>query len=375
MAKLPLPKHKTHKQPKHVPTKKFPAVSNQRNSTVTPCHPSTTVPPFSCSTSIPAVQHGQTVPTSTTVPTPPRPKTPTLQSKAIMSTSLTPEQVAEQALREKAEVEAQLKYVQRQLGQLMEEKKRGLWNSKSSSKHRDSDDSEGSNPMSDSSEDEFEQRSRRHQRPRERGYGDFKVDIPEFKGQLDPDIFLDWLQTVERVFEYKDIPEGKKVKLVALKLRKYASIWWSNVVSKRVRKGKNKIKTWEQMKSKLKAKFLPPHYLQDNFLKLHHLKQGSKSVEEYTRDFEQLLLKCDLREDDSQTLIRYLSGLEEQIAHVVELHPYTSLDELSALAHKVEKQKKLKGKKYPMAYPPKGPFNIKSICFFVPHSQIDRPTA
>ena len=275
-----------------------------------------------------------------------------------MSTSLTPEQVAEQALREKAEVEAQLKYVQRQLGQLMEEKKRGLWNSKSSSKHRDSDDSEGSNPMSDSSEDEFEQRSRRHQRPRERGYGDFKVDIPEFEGQLDPDIFLDWLQTVERVFEYKDIPEGKKVKLVALKLRKYASIWWSNVVSKRVRKGKSKIKTWEQMKSKLEAKFLPPHYLQDNFLKLYHLKQGSKSVEEYTRDFKQLLLKCDLKGDDSQTLIRYLSGLDEQTAHVVELHPYTSLDELSALAHKVEKQKKLKGKN-PIFKPTPRPYGFQ----------------
>jgi len=41
---------------------------------------------------------------------------------------------------------------------------------------------------------------------------------------------------------------------------------------------------------------------------------------------------------------RYLSGLDEQIAHVVELHPYTSLDELSALAHKVQIQNKLKGK-------------------------------
>jgi len=29
---------------------------------------------------------------------------------------------------------------------------------------------------------------------------------------------------VERVFDYKDIPDKKKVKLVALKLRKYASI-------------------------------------------------------------------------------------------------------------------------------------------------------
>jgi len=64
------------------------------------------------------------------------------------------------------------------------------------------------------------------------------------------------------------------------------------------------------MKAKLKSKFLPPHYLQDNFLELHHLTQGSKSVVEYTHDFEQLLLKCDLNEDESQTLIRYLSGLD-----------------------------------------------------------------
>jgi len=89
---------------------------------------------------------------------------------------------------------------------------------------------------------------------------------------------------------------------------------------------------------------LLPYFLQDNFLQLHHLKQGSKSIEEYTRGFEQLLLKCDLKEDESLTLIRYLSGLNEEIAHVVELHPYSFLNELSVLAHKVELQKRIKGK-------------------------------
>ena len=77
---------------------------------------------------------------------------------------------------------------------------------------------------------------------------------------------------MESVVEYEEIPEYKKVKLVALKLRKYASIWWSNVVAKKARKRKSKIKSWRKMKEKLKAKFLPDHYLQDNFLKLHNLK-------------------------------------------------------------------------------------------------------
>ena len=54
---------------------------------------------------------------------------------------------------------------------------------------------------------------------------DFRVDIPEFEGKLDLDEFLHWLQTVESVFDYKDILDEEKVKLIALKLRRYASTW------------------------------------------------------------------------------------------------------------------------------------------------------
>jgi len=71
----------------------------------------------------------------------------------------------------------------------------------------------------------------RRPRPEQRGQGnsnDFRVEIPEYEGKLDPEDFLDWLHIVERVFEYKDVPKEKKVKLVALGLRKYASLWWTN---------------------------------------------------------------------------------------------------------------------------------------------------
>ena len=62
-------------------------------------------------------------------------------------------------------------------------------------------------------------------------------------GKPDLDEFLDWLNTVERVFDYMDIWDEKKVKLVALKLRKYASTWWDNFLSKWAKKGKSKIKS------------------------------------------------------------------------------------------------------------------------------------
>ncbi|GJV31020.1 RNA-directed DNA polymerase [Tanacetum coccineum] len=72
---------------------------------------------------------------------------------------------------------------------------------------------------------------------------DIKVDIPEYDGKLDPDEFVEWLRTVELVFDYKQTTEDNKVKIVALKLRKYASTWWFNVCLKRERSGKEKIRS------------------------------------------------------------------------------------------------------------------------------------
>ena len=50
---------------------------------------------------------------------------------------------------------------------------------------------------------------------------DFRVDISKFEGKLYLDEFLEWPHTVERILEYKEVLEDKKVKLVAPRLRKY----------------------------------------------------------------------------------------------------------------------------------------------------------
>jgi len=96
------------------------------------------------------------------------------------------------------------------------------------------------------------------------------------------------------------------------------------------------------MKSKLKARFLPPTYAQDCYSQLHNLNQGNLSVEEYTREFEKLVIKCGLHEPEEQTIVRYLGGLDPRYANVVDLQAYTSFDEVCVLAHKVEQQKKIK---------------------------------
>ena len=51
-----------------------------------------------------------------------------------------------------------------------------------------------------------------------------KVEIPEFAGKAQPDDFIEWLSTVEHVFDMRDIPESLKVKVVATRLRQHASL-------------------------------------------------------------------------------------------------------------------------------------------------------
>lgn len=51
-----------------------------------------------------------------------------------------------------------------------------------------------------------------------------RVDILEFKGKIQLDEFIDWLQIVERIFDFKKFSEDGKLKLVALKLKKCASL-------------------------------------------------------------------------------------------------------------------------------------------------------
>jgi len=155
--------------------------------------------------------------------------------------------VAEEALKKKAKMEARMKYLQSYFAQLMRDRRKDLRGSPTPNEPIDSDESDlDYNPFG--SESAASRSSRRQGRHHGGGFNDFKVDIPEFEGKLDPDEFLDWLQIVERVFNYKDISNEKKIKLVALKLRKYTSTWWANVLSKRAKKGKGKIRTWRKIK-------------------------------------------------------------------------------------------------------------------------------
>ncbi|KAK0597550.1 hypothetical protein LWI29_026448 [Acer saccharum] len=62
------------------------------------------------------------------------------------------------------------------------------------------------------------------------------------------------------------------------------------------------------------------------------------SVEEYTSEFDNQRMLCDITKPDEQTIARYLGGLRTDISNIVQLQPYWTYNDVVKLSLKVEKQ-------------------------------------
>ena len=87
-----------------------------------------------------------------------------------------------------------------------------------------------------------------------------RTEIAEFHGSLQPEEFLDWLATVEEIFNFNGVPENNWVPLIPTRLQDRATTWWQQTKLTRNRLGKSKIMTWEKMKKHLRAEFMPYNF-------------------------------------------------------------------------------------------------------------------
>ncbi|GKB44092.1 reverse transcriptase domain-containing protein [Tanacetum coccineum] len=190
---------------------------------------------------------------------------------------------------------------------------------------RGTDDEQSENPFGEdddsSSDEQSGRRPRRNQKEDNRRWESrMRVNISDFVGDtLSPEGFIDWLVAVEEVFEFKEVPENKRVSLIATKLRGRASAWWQQLKLTRERVGKPRITSWQKMKKCMRANFIPHNYQRQMYQRLQNLKQGSKSVEDYTTEFYQLIARNDIQETEDQFVSRYIGGLRVQIMDSVNM--------------------------------------------------------
>jgi hypothetical protein len=140
-----------------------------------------------------------------------------------------------------------------------------------------------------------------------------KMDIPVYEGNLDAEELLDWIRDLDTYFDYEDIEEDKKVRHDVTCLKGHAELWWDEIQEDRHCKGKQKIKSWDRMIAKMKAKFIPRDYQISLFRRMQNLRQKLMMVKEYKEEFYRLNIRAGHRESDDEKVARYLNGLRYDI--------------------------------------------------------------
>lgn len=136
--------------------------------------------------------------------------------------------------------------------------------------HSDASDDEGmvGNVFAEQVNEQREQRGvQRHedehdQRPyqQHRWESSFRSEIPEFHGTLNPEDFIDWLNIVEEILEFRQVPDDARVSLVATRFKGRAMAWWQQLKESRRQENKSRIDSWERLTKHMRRGFLPFNY-------------------------------------------------------------------------------------------------------------------
>jgi hypothetical protein len=108
------------------------------------------------------------------------------------------------------------------------------------------------------------------------------MDITMYEGKLDVEELLDWFRALDKYFDYEDIEEDRKLKHVVTRLKGNATLWWDELHANRCCKCNKRIKRWDRMVEKMKAKFIARDYTINLFRRIQNLRQKGMTVKEYT---------------------------------------------------------------------------------------------
>ena len=70
---------------------------------------------------------------------------------------------------------------------------------------------------------------------------------------------------------------------------------------------------------------------------MQSLSQGSKSIDEYFKEMKITMIRVNISEERKATMARFLNGLNNDIANVVELQHYLEMEDMVHMAIKVGK--------------------------------------
>ena len=116
--------------------------------------------------------------------------------------------------------------------------------------------------------------------------------------------------------------------LASVEFSGYALTWWNQMQENQHMLDHDHVETWDEMKRVMRRRFVPSSYRRDLHNRLQVLSQGTRTVDEYYKEMELLLIHAQIREDDESKKARFLHGLNAEISDFVKMFPYNTLQVL-----------------------------------------------
>jgi len=143
---------------------------------------------------------------------------------------------------------------------------------------------------------------------------------------------------VEQLFACHKVSEQRKVPLATLSFQGNAMYWWTALEQDRRLHKDPPIEYWNDLRGAVRRRHIPSYYNRELMDKLQRFQQKIMSVKEYRQKMELYMMRASIRESESTTIARFLTGLNLEIRDRVELLPYKDLNDLIQLCIKVEQQ-------------------------------------
>ena len=99
-----------------------------------------------------------------------------------------------------------------------------------------------------------------------------KPKLSTYDGSLTTESLIDWINELDKYFEYEEIDDDRKVKFAVTRLKGHAALWWDNVQVERKKQNKPFIKSWDRMVAKLKGIFFPKYYPLTLYMQMQNLR-------------------------------------------------------------------------------------------------------
>ncbi|XP_075494724.1 uncharacterized protein LOC142532288 [Primulina tabacum] len=173
-----------------------------------------------------------------------------------------------------------------------------------------------------------------------------RMNPPDFIGGPDPLVALEWIKSLEAIFDYLKFADQDKVSCAVFMLVKAARIWWeSTKVTVNVRELK-----WDEFKELFYAKYFSKEVKAKKVKEFLELRQDAMSVAEYTLKFKEgCFFVPFISENNKDKGEHFLRGLKSEIrrdVHMSKLITYQDIVERTLLAEhdeqEIEKERQLR---------------------------------